>query len=116
MGSRSFATGWNRVSPAVSTSLSTHVLDTERGEPARGVRVELYRGDELLGAGETDEDGRIRQLAHGLAPDTYRLVFSPTSSPFFRRIELEIEIEQGSRNLHVPLLISPYACTTYRGS
>ena len=41
-------------------TISTHVLDTERGRPAAGVRVELYRGDELVGSGETDGDGRIR--------------------------------------------------------
>jgi 5-hydroxyisourate hydrolase len=99
----------------VTTSLSTHVLDTERGKPASGVRVELYRGDDLLAAGETDEDGRIRQLANGLVPDTYRLVFHP-SSPFFRRIELEVRIDESGQNLHVPLLISPYSCTSYRGS
>jgi hydroxyisourate hydrolase len=100
----------------VSPSLSTHVLDTERGRPARGVRVELYRGEELLASGETDEDGRIRQLADALVPDTYRLVFHPVSSPFFRRIELEVQIDESGQNLHVPLLVSPYACTTYRGS
>lgn len=99
----------------MTASLSTHVLDTERGKPARGVRVELYRGDELVAAAETDEDGRIRQLANGLVPDTYRLVFHPASSPFFRRIELEVKIDE-SESLHVPLLISPYSCTTYRGS
>jgi 5-hydroxyisourate hydrolase len=100
----------------VAASLSTHVLDTERGKPARGVKVELYRGDDLLAAGETDEDGRIRQLANGLGPDTYRIVFHPASSPFFRRIELEVKIDESGENLHVPLLISPYSCTTYRGS
>jgi 5-hydroxyisourate hydrolase len=100
----------------VSASLSTHVLDTEQGTPARGVRVELFRGDDLVASGQTDDDGRIRQLADGLAPDTYRLVFHPASSPFFRRIELEIQIDQDGQNLHIPLLISPYACTSYRGS
>jgi 5-hydroxyisourate hydrolase len=98
------------------TALSTHVLDTERGAPARGVRVELYRREVLVASGETDEDGRIRQLADGLAPDTYRLVFHPDSSPFFRRIELEVQIDQDGQHLHIPLLISPYACTSYRGS
>jgi 5-hydroxyisourate hydrolase len=107
---------WNRVPLPVAASLSTHVLDTERGKPARGIRVELYRGDDLLAAAETDEDGRIRQLASGLVPDTYRLVFHPASSPFFRRIELEVNIDESGETLHVPLLISPYACTTYRGS
>jgi 5-hydroxyisourate hydrolase len=93
-------------------SLSTHVLDTERGRPAAGVRVELFRGEDLLAAGETDEDGRIRELADP-PPGTYRLVFHPPS-PFFRRVELEIELGEGHH--HVPLLVSSYACASYRGS
>jgi len=93
--------------------ISTHVLDTEHGQPARGVKVELYRGDELVAERETDDDGRVRDLAAG-EPGTYRLVFHP-SSPFFRRIEVEVEIE-GGRDYHVPLLLSPYACAIYRGS
>ena len=96
--------------------ISTHVLDTQNGQPAEGVRVELYRVDELVASGETDADGRIPELAGDLAPDTYRLVFHPASSPFFRRIELELRIDQDAEHLHVPLLISPYACTSYRGS
>jgi 5-hydroxyisourate hydrolase len=93
--------------------ISTHVLDTGRGVPARGVRVELFQGDTLVGSGETDDDGRIRELADA-APGSYRLVFHP-DSPFFRRIEVEVEIEAG-RDYHVPLLLSPYACAIYRGS
>ena len=93
--------------------ISTHVLDTEHGRPARGVKVELYRGDELVAERETDDDGRVRDLAEG-EPGTYRLVFHP-SSPFFCRIEVEVEIEAG-RDTHIPLLISPYACAIYRGS
>ena len=93
--------------------ISTHVLDTGRGVPASGVRVELFDGDELVGYGETDDDGRIRQLADA-APGTYRLVFH-SASPFFRRVEVEVVIEAG-RDYHVPLLLSPYACTIYRGS
>ena len=97
-------------------ALSTHVLDTERGEPARGVRVELYRGDELVGADETNEDGRIAELsAEGLAAGTYRLVFHPPS-PFFRRVELELAIDDADRHYHVPLLVSSYGCASYRGS
>jgi 5-hydroxyisourate hydrolase len=94
-------------------SISTHVLDTERGQPSRGVRVELLRGDELLASGETDADGRIPELAGELEPGPYRLVFHPPS-PFFRRIELELELGEG--HYHVPLLLAPYSCTTYRGS
>ncbi len=93
--------------------ISTHVLDTDRGEPARGVRVQLFQGEELAGEGETDHDGRVRDLAD-VGAGTYRLVFHP-SSPFFRRVEVEIEIEDG-RDYHVPLLLSPYACVIYRGS
>ena len=93
-------------------SVSTHVLDTAAGRPARGVRVELW-SDELVGVGETDDDGRIRPLADDLDPGTYRLVFHPPS-PFFRRVELELALEDG--HYHVPLLVSSYQCTTYRGS
>ena len=95
--------------------ISTHVLDTERGRPAPGVRVELYRGEELLAAGETDSDGRIPELAGNVEPGSYRLVFLPVSSPFFKRVELEIVLDD-SRHFHVPLLLSSYSCTSYRGS
>jgi 5-hydroxyisourate hydrolase len=95
------------------TTLSTHVLDTEQGAPAAGVHVELFRGDgTLAGEGVTDDDGRIRDLADA-EPGTYRLVFHPPS-PFFKRVELEIELGDGHH--HVPLLISSYACASYRGS
>ena len=93
-------------------TLSTHVLDTERGEPAAGVHVELFRGDELVGAGVTDLDGRIGELADTGA-GTYRIVFHPPS-PFFRRVELEMEL--GEAHYHIPLLGSSYACASYRGS
>lgn len=94
-------------------TLSTHVLDTERGRPAAGVRVELYALDgRLAGEGATDDDGRIAQLAD-VPPGTYRLVFHPPS-PFFKRVELEIELGDG--HYHVPLLISSYGCASYRGS
>jgi 5-hydroxyisourate hydrolase len=94
-------------------TLSTHVLDTERGQPANGVRVELYRDADLIAQGETDDDGRIADLAPDLEPGVYRLVFHPPS-PFFRRVELEVDLGEG--HTHVPLLVSSYACATYRGS
>jgi 5-hydroxyisourate hydrolase len=94
-------------------TLSTHVLDTERGQPANGVRVELYRDADLIAQGETDDDGRIADLAQDLEPGVYRLVFHPPS-PFFRRVELEVDLGEG--HTHVPLLVSSYACATYRGS
>ena len=94
-------------------SLSTHVLDTERGRPAAGVRVELYRGDDQVADARTDGDGRIAGLAQELGAGVYRIVFHPPS-PFFRRIELEVELGDG--HTHVPLLFSSYGCASYRGS
>ena len=94
-------------------SLSTHVLDTEQGLPASGVRVELYRGGERIAEATTDGDGRIRDLGSEVGPGRYRLVFHPPS-PFFRRVELEVELPDG--HTHVPLLVSSYACASYRGS
>jgi 5-hydroxyisourate hydrolase len=96
----------------VAMTISTHVLDTERGRPAPGVHVELWRDEELVGSGKTDADGRIRELA-AAEPGTYRMVFRPPS-PFFRRVELEVELGDGHH--HIPLLVSSYACATYRGS
>jgi 5-hydroxyisourate hydrolase len=96
----------------VAVTVSTHVLDTERGAPAAGVRVELWHGEELIGSGETDADGRIRELADTSA-GTHRIVFHPPS-PFFTRVELEVELGDGHH--HVPLLISSYGCASYRGS
>jgi 5-hydroxyisourate hydrolase len=99
-------------------TLSTHVLDTDRGQPAAGVRVELYRGADLVGADATNADGRIADLSRGqtLGPGPYRLVFVGLPSRFFRRVELEIEIDEPDRHYHVPLLVSPYSCASYRGS
>ena len=94
-------------------TVSTHVLDTERGRPAAGVRVELFNADgDLVGDGATDDDGRIKELGASAA-GTYRIVFHPPS-PFFTRVELEVELGEGHH--HVPLLISSYACASYRGS
>ena len=93
-------------------SLSTHVLDTERGRPGSGVRVELHSGDELVASAETDADGRAR-LADELEPGRYRLAFEPPS-PYFKRVELELELDDGHH--HVPLLVSSFGCVSYRGS
>ena len=97
----------------MTVSLSTHVLDTGRGKPASGVHVELLRGHEVVGSGETNDDGRIPELAAELEPGPYRLVFHPRS-PFFRRIEFEVALDEG--HYHVPLLVSPFGCASYRGS
>jgi 5-hydroxyisourate hydrolase len=96
----------------VAVSLSTHVLDTERGEPGSAVRVELRQSGEIVASTETDGNGRAR-LAEGLEPGTYSLAFEPPS-PYFRRVELELELGDGHH--HVPLLVSSFGCVTYRGS
>ena len=97
----------------MSVSVSTHVLDTGAGKPAVGVRVELCRAREVVAQGETNDDGRIAPLAEGLDPGRYELVFWPPS-PFFTRVELEVELADGHH--HIPLLVSPYGCASYRGS
>ena len=96
----------------MAVSLSTHVLDTERGRPGSGVRVELRRGADVVAHAETDDDGRAR-LADDLEPGRYNLVFEPPS-PYFRRVELELQLGDGHH--HVPLLVSSFGCVTYRGS
>jgi 5-hydroxyisourate hydrolase len=96
--------------------ISTHILDTERGEPRAGLRVGLYRGESLVAERATDGDGRIAELApDGLEPGDYRLVFE-LGGDFFRRLELTLSIADADRHYHVPLLLAPYSCTTYRGS
>lgn len=101
----------------MSVSISTHVLDTGRGRPATGVTVELFRAGgapaERLASGATDEEGRISELARDLEPGPYTLVFHPPSQ-FFPRVELKLDLADGHH--HVPLLVSPYSCTVYRGS
>ncbi len=97
-------------------TISTHVIDTEHGVPAAGIEVGLFRGDDLISLQETDEDGRIAELADGpLAPGEYRLVFY-VSGGFFEKVELTLAIVEPDRHYHVPLLVSSYSCTTYRGS
>jgi 5-hydroxyisourate hydrolase len=97
----------------MSVSVSTHVLDTGAGKPAGGVRVELVRERDVVATAETDADGRIADLAEDLEPGRYALVFRPPS-PFFSRVELEVELVDG--HYHVPLLFSQYGCASYRGS
>jgi 5-hydroxyisourate hydrolase len=97
-------------------SISTHVLDSEHGAPARGVRVELYRQGRLLSAQQTNDDGRVADLVPGaLEAGTYRLVFVVPSA-FFSRLEVEFTVADPGRHYHVPLIVAPYMCTAYRGS
>jgi 5-hydroxyisourate hydrolase len=107
------------------TTLSTHVLDVERGIPAVGVRVSLHRDEDQLAHAETNTDGRIADMAGGeLSAGVYRLTFDVGAyfrslgreAPFLQRVTIEFEAQATDRHYHVPLLLSPYACTSYRGS
>jgi 5-hydroxyisourate hydrolase len=96
-------------------TLSTHILDTEVGEPVAGARVGLFRGEDLISLQETDDDGRIANLFEAaLRPGEYRLVFY-IEGGFFEKVELTLALTE-DRHYHVPLLVSSYACATYRGS
>jgi 5-hydroxyisourate hydrolase len=100
-------------SATMATSLSTHVLDTAIGRPVSGVRVSLYRGTELIARGDTDVDGRIKELGRDLAAGSYRLLFA-VKGPFFEEVALQMRLDDG--HYHVPLLVTPFGCVTYRGS
>jgi 5-hydroxyisourate hydrolase len=106
-----------------SPTISTHVLDTGAGRPAAGVRVTLARllhDGALAPAGEglTDLDGRIRQLLDGpLTEGDYVITFHlDDGGGFFRRVTLELRVEDVTRSYHVPLLVAPFSVTSYRGS
>ncbi len=89
------------------------MLDLANGVPVSGAPVELYRAENLVASGETNDDGRIPELAAGLESGVYRIVFRPPSR-FFRRVEFDIVLDDG--HYHVPLLVSPFGCASYRGS
>jgi 5-hydroxyisourate hydrolase len=99
-------------------SLTTHVLDTARGVPAAGVQIELRRGDELITA-TTDEDGRARLLDETPAGE-YELTFAVGDyfgeRAFLDRVPVRFTIADPEAHYHVPLLVSPWSYSTYRGS
>ncbi len=97
----------------MTATLSTHVLDTGSGRPAAGVAVEVLRGGACIASAVTDSQGRIAELAADLEPGEATIVFHPPSA-FFTRVALDIVVGDGHH--HVPLLISPYGCASYRGS
>jgi 5-hydroxyisourate hydrolase len=100
-------------------SVSTHVLDTTKGAPAAGVRVRLetQRDAKVVGTATTDAEGRIRELGHDLEPGVYRIVFETREymkDAFFAQITLDVTLADG--HTHVPLLLSRFGVTSYRGS
>jgi 5-hydroxyisourate hydrolase len=98
-------------------TISTHVLDTEHGRPAAGVKVRLFGPDgQQVGQAATDHDGRVKRLLDGvLQPGDYRIEFE-LGATFFRRAVLEFRVDDASRSYHVPLLVAPYSIASYRGS
>jgi 5-hydroxyisourate hydrolase len=96
-------------------TLSTHVLDTAAGRPASGVPVSLLGPDgEPLADAVTDDDGRVGSLGGELATGQYRLRFS-VDGPFYPEVVVAFRITADEHH-HVPLLLSPYGYSTYRGS
>lgn len=112
------------------SAITTHVLDTSRGRPAAGVEVRLEIQDgaswRTLGRGTTDADGRMRTLlppGAALEPGVYRLVFDSggyfrdhQERAFYPRIAVEFAVAAAESHYHVPLLLSPFGYTTYRGT
>ncbi len=109
-------------------TISTHVLDLATGDPAPGVGVALFRladdgQPELVSELRTDADGRIRDLLDGqaLSEGDYQLAFdvgeyADDPDAFFQSAAFALRVTDAGRSYHVPLLLSPYGMSTYRGS
>jgi 5-hydroxyisourate hydrolase len=110
-------------------SITTHVLDVSRGQPARGIAVTLERvgapQSTVLARATTDTDGRVTQFSPtpSLQAGTYRLTFetgayftAASVKAFYPRVVVEFDVRDASQHYHVPLLLSPFGYSTYRGS
>ena len=131
---RTGVTGSGVTGSVATSAITTHVLDTARGLPAAGLAVRLERvpgdgqpplGQPPLGQSVTDADGRARDVGPAvLPPGTYRLVFdtgayfaSQGPEPaFFPEVTVTFRVGGEAQHHHVPLLLSPFAYSTYRGS
>jgi 5-hydroxyisourate hydrolase len=112
------------------SAITTHILDTSRGRPASGVTVVLEsqstQGWQVLGRGVTDADGRLKELVPAdfkLAAGVYRLTFHTGDyfetqhvESFYTEVMISFVVRDLDGHYHVPLLLSPYGYTTYRGS
>lgn len=109
--------------------LTTHVLDTAHGTPAAGVKISLYRDAKLLSQAVTNRDGRLDSpLLSGetFSEGAHRLEFSigdyfasrnhPDARRFLDIVPIIFNVDDPQRDYHVPLLVSPWSYTTYRGS
>ena len=112
-------------------TLSTHVLDATTGRPAAGVRVRLERGSAgrwvPAGQGRTGTDGRLGlpgdESAGPFEPGIYRITFASGAyfgargvASFYPEVTITFEMTERDEHYHVPLLLSPFAYSTYRGS
>jgi 5-hydroxyisourate hydrolase len=105
-------------------SLSTHVLDAVSGAPAAAVAVTLTdAAGAVLASAHTDDDGRVSALAAQLSPGVHRLAFDTAAyfraralAAFYPEVVIAFEVTDPDAHYHVPLLLSPYAYSTYRGS
>lgn len=110
--------------------ITTHVLDTATGQPAAEVGVILLRQNERaewdqLASGETDADGRVAHLlpVGAVSPGRYRLIFATGEyhtnrgiAAFYPEVSIDFLVTVALEHYHVPLLLSPFGYTTYRGS
>lgn len=107
--------------------ITTHVLDTAKGKPAAGIAIRLERLDgdawSFLASGATDSDGRLRTLMEGVdrRAGRYRLRFDVAryldrDDVFFPEVTIEFIVQRPEEHYHVPLLLSPFGYSTYRGS
>jgi 5-hydroxyisourate hydrolase len=112
-------------------SITTHVLDTARGKPAEGIAIALERRRddgtfELMGRGATDADGRLRTLVgpdQTLVRGVYRITFDvgayherQAATGFYPEVSVTFDVVDPTQHFHVPLLLSPWGYSTYRGS
>jgi len=109
------------------SGITTHVLDTSRGRPAAGVPVVLEirsnEGWREVARAETDADGRVRNLLPEVAVGVYRLTFAietyfeaEGTVGFYPEASIAFHVRNAGEHHHVPLLVSPYGYSTYRGS
>jgi 5-hydroxyisourate hydrolase len=110
--------------------LTTHVLDTAQGRPAQGLKIELFKGEEFLAIVATNADGRVDGAileGNGFTIGTYELRFhagdylrqstTGLKEPLFLDIiPIRFGISDSTQHYHVPLLLSPFSYSTYRGS
>jgi 5-hydroxyisourate hydrolase len=110
--------------------ITTHILDTSRGQPAEGVAIVLHQQDDeahwqQVGEGVTDEDGRLTSLLDPgeLTAGCYRITFATGDyharhgvTGFYPTVTIEFQVTAADEHYHVPLLLNPFGYSTYRGS